>query len=75
MVYHSMNDLQIQCVVLDRAHAALNILKKGLEIFGITLPKELWDVMPVDSTGVNEAGRGHQACQVGDSYQDLSSSQ
>jgi len=63
-------------VVLDRDHnVTLNILKKGLEIFGIKLPQELWDVMPVDSTDVNEAGRDHQACHVGDSHQDLSSSQ
>ncbi len=61
---------------MDRDHnAALNILKKGLEIFGIKIPQELWYVIHVDSTDVNEAGSNHHACLVGDSHQDLSSSQ
>jgi len=36
-------------LVLDRDHnASINILKKGLEIFGIELPQELREVTPVE---------------------------
>jgi putative transposase len=36
-------------LVLDRDHnASINILKKGLEIFNIKLPQELWEVTPVE---------------------------
>ncbi|HEX9845818.1 MAG TPA: transposase, partial [Candidatus Nitrosotenuis sp.] len=38
-------------LILDRDYnAAINILKKGLDIFNIKLPQELWEVTPVEIT-------------------------
>jgi putative transposase len=56
-------------LILNRDHnAAIPILKKGLEIFGIILdlklPQELREVTPVEISRIYEAGRGYRACSV-----------